>query len=315
MTRFIIRRILQSFLILLAVSAISFTVQRLTPGGPTQFAEDPRLPKEYSDQLKRDFGLDEPVHIQYVRWLQQLGQLNFGRSFQDNRPVIEKIAERLPNTLLLSGSALLISLVGIPLGIVAALKRNSRFDHGLRAFSVVINCVPHWWLGLLIFVLMVSTGVIIFPIGGVYTPGNGSPLDRLHHLILPALLAGLSGWLGFSRFMRAEMLEVISQDYIRTARAKGLAEKTVIYGHALRNALIVLVTLMGGILAGLISGGVLFEYVFSWPGMGRLAIESANQRDYPVVMALVMITASLLILGNLVADIAYGFVDPRIKYE
>jgi len=315
MSHFIIRRVIQSFFLVIAISALTFVLIRMTPGGPAQFNEDPRLPPEYAERARREFGLDEPIPVQYVKWLWQAAHLNFGRSFQDKRPVTEKIAERAPNTMLLSGTAILIGLLGVPMGILAAVRRGKFYDQFLRVFTVVINSVPHWWLGIVILILTVKTGYRIFPLAGMYTPGDGGLLDRLHHLFLPAVLLGTAAWIGFSRYMRSEMLEVVSQDYIRTAKAKGLPAHAVLFRHTLRNALIVLITLLGGTLAGLLSGAVLIENVFSWPGMGRLAIESANQRDYPMLMALSVLGAVLLIIGNLLADIAYGFVDPRIKYN
>lgn len=314
MTRFIIRRVIQSIFLLIGISAVAFFIQRLAPGGPQAFTQDPRLPPEYWEEQRRDLGLDQPIPIQYAKWLINAVQLDFGRSFQDRRPAMDKIAERAPNTMLLSGASLLVGLLGIPFGVLAALNRGSWFDHGLRVFTVLGNSMPHWWLGLVILLISART-INIFPIGGMYSIGDGGLLDRLQHLALPATIGGLAGWLTFSRFMRSEVLEVVSQDYIRTARAKGLREQVVIWRHALRNALIVVITILGGSLATLLSGSVLFENVFSWPGMGRLAIDAAFQRDYPVLMALVMIGAFLVIVGNFIADIAYGLVDPRIRYS
>jgi peptide/nickel transport system permease protein len=315
MTQFIVRRLIQSFFLLLGITAVSFALQRLAPGGPETFTEDPRLPAEYRDIQRKEFGLDQPIPVQYAKWLWQAAHLNFGRSFTDKRPVWDKISERIPNTMILAGTSILIGFLGIPLGILAALRRNGLYDHTLRAATVVVNAVPQWWLGLVILVLTVKTGFRIFPLGGMYTIGNGSPLDRLHHLILPATILALDNWIVLSRFMRSEFLDVINQDYIRTARAKGLPRRVVMTRHALRNALIPVVTILGGSLAALLSVGVLVEYVFSWPGLGRLGWEAAQQRDYPVLMALTVIGATLVILGNLMADIAYGFVDPRIKYK
>ena len=313
MTKFIIRRLIQSFFLLLAVTVVSFTLQRLAPGGPEQFVEDPRLPANYREQQRRDLGLDRPLYVQYAKWLANMAQGDFGRSFTDKRPVIDKISERLPATMLLQVSSIAVGLLGIPFGIWAALRRGGIFDNVLRAFTVVMNSIPNWWLGLMILLISVRT-VNWFPLGGMYSPTDRSLLDRLHHLILPAVVLGTDGWLTYSRFMRSEMLDVLGQDYVRTARAKGLPERIVLVKHAFRNALIVLVTIFGGLFAALVSGSLLVENVFSWPGIGRLAYESALQRDYPVLMALVVIGSSLIVLGNLVADILYGFVDPRIRY-
>lgn len=314
MTTFIIRRAMQSVMLLLGVTVLAFVLQRITPGGPEEFQLDPRLPADYAEQHRRDLGLDQPVPVQYAKWLANIVQGDFGRSFTDKRPVTDKILDRLPNTLLLSGAALLIGFLGIPLGVVAALRRGGVFDNVWRFVTVAGNAMPNWWLGLMLLVLSVNT-VNWFPLAGTQTPGDGSILDRLHHLALPAFVLGTDGLLINSRFMRSEFLDVISQDYIRTARAKGLSERTVLYGHALRNALIVLITILGGVLVGLVTGAVLVENIFSWPGMGRLFFESALQRDYPVLMGITVLTAALIILGNFLADIAYGFVDPRIRYR
>lgn len=314
MTAFIIRRLIQSFFLLLGVTVMTFTLQRLAPGGPEQFTEDPRLPVNYREQQRRDLGLDHPLPVQYGKWLLNVAQGDFGRSFTDKRPVIDKIRERLPATLLLNAAGLVVGLLGVPFGIWAALRRGGVFDNFLRIFSVVVNALPNWWIGLMILLISART-VNWFPLGGMYSIDDRSLLDRLHHLLLPALVLGTDGWILYSRFMRSEMLDVIGQDYVRTARAKGLPERAVMIRHAFRNALIVLVTLFGGLFALLLSGSLLVENVFSWPGIGRLAFESALQRDYPVLMALVVIGSSLIIVGNLVADVLYGFVDPRIRYN
>jgi peptide/nickel transport system permease protein len=311
MSRYVLRRTIQSVFLLLGISAIVFFVMRLAPGGPGAFTEDPRLGKVYQEQQRQEFGLDQPLPVQYGKWLFQALQGNFGRSYSDKRPVMDVIADRAPRTLLLSGLSLVVSLAGIVLGVVAALRRGGIFDNALRVFTVVGNAVPHWWLGLVLLLLSART-IKIFPIA---PPNNGTFREWAHFLILPVLLGALGGLLGLSRFMRSEMLEVISQDYVRTARAKGLAESAVTYSHALRNALLPIVTILGGSLAGLFSGGILFENAFSYPGLGKLAVESAFQRDLPVTMALVMISATLVIIGQLLADIAYGFVDPRVKLD
>jgi peptide/nickel transport system permease protein len=310
MTHFIIRRLIQSFLLLLVITFIGFGIMRLAPGGPAAFTENPRLPPSYAVEQRHLLGLDQPIPIQYVKWLWAVAHLDFGRSFSDQRPVMDKILERLPNTVELAGTAIVLGLLGIPLGIAAALRRGGVFDHSLRLITVIGNAIPTWWLGLVILIVSVKT-VDVFPLAGT---GEGF-LDRIHHLLLPAILLAIGDWLLYSRFMRSEMLDVLGQDYIRTARAKGLPEGRVIYGHAVRNALIVIITILGGELAALLSVGVIIESVFSWPGIGRLGWEAALQRDYPVLMALFVIGAALVIVGNFLADIAYGFVDPRIKYE
>lgn len=311
MLRYVIRRSIQSVFLLLGITIVAFTLPRLAPGGPVAFAEDPRLGREYVAQQRREFGLDQPIPVQYGKWLWQALHGNFGRSFSDKRPVMDKIVERIPNTLILTGTSLVLGLLGIPLGIYAALHRGGWFDNSLRVFTVLGNAVPHWWLGIVILIISVRT-VNWFPLGGM---GDGSLPSLARHLFLPALLGAIGGWLSLSRFMRSEFLDVIGQDYIRTARAKGVREQAVMTGHALRNALIPVITILGGSLAGLLSAGALFETTFSWPGLGRLLLEAAFARDYPLIMASVVIGTTLVILGNLLADILYGFVDPRVKYD
>ena len=310
MTHFIIRRAIQSFFLLLGVTLLSFVILHIAPGGPAAFTENPRLPPSYALEQRHALGLDQPIPVQYVKWLWQIAHLNFGRSFTDQRPAMAKILDRLPNTIELAGTALILGLLGIPIGIAAALRRGGVYDQSLRFVTVLGNAIPTWWLGLVILIVSAKT-IDIFPLDGV---GDG-PLDRIHHLMLPAVLLAIGSWLVYSRYMRSELLEVLGQDYVRTAHAKGLGERTVIVSHAVRNVLIVIITLLGGELAGLLSVGVIMESVFSWPGTGRLLWESALARDYPVLMAEVVLGSFLVVFGNFLADIAYGLVDPRIKYE
>jgi peptide/nickel transport system permease protein len=314
MARFIIRRLVQSAFILLGVSILSYALMRAAPGGLLDLQNNPRISPATIERLETQFGLRDPIPIQYLKWLGNALTLNFGVSFIDQRPVVDKIAERLPATLELSCTSLLLGLLGIPMGVFAAMHRGSWVDNVIRIFTVLGNAVPHWWLGLMILVISANT-LRIFPLGGMYTTGNDTLPDRLWHLALPALIGAMGGWIGFSRYMRSEVLEVLGQDFVRTARAKGLNERLVMTRHVLRNALIPIVTLMGGTLAALVSGSVLFESTFSWPGIGRMTVAAAFQRDYPVLMALNMLGATLVIIGNLMADIAYGWVDPRVRYD
>ena len=315
MKRYVVRRAIQSIFLLLAITFIGFMLMRLAPGGPLQFYEDPRVTPDRIKELESSLGLDQPLLIQYVKWLSGIMQGDFGRSYVSRRRVIDVIAERLPATVLLSGASMILGfLIGIPLGIYTALKRGSWFDTSARFFTVAGNAIPHWWLALILIIFFSST-LKILPSGGMYTLGNGSIPDRLWHLILPAMLGALGAWLTLSQFLRSQVLEVLRADYVTTARAKGLRERLVMTRHVLRNALLPVVTMMGGALAALISGAVLFEYVFSWPGMGRLAVESVFKRDYPVLMGLLIISSALVIFGNLLADVVYGIVDPRVQLE
>ncbi len=342
MTRYIVRRSIQSIFLILLSTIIGFTIYQLAPGGPLQFLDDdPSSTSADANRLVRIYGLDRSVPVQYLAWLagedwmpanptwrsgrclsdpdrcgRGIIRLDFGRSFFfKGRSTIEVIAERIPATFLLGATSLIISVLGgIPLGIYAALKRGKMPDHIIRVSTVLLNTVPHWWLGLLLLIILGGyLGVV--PLGGMQTIGDGSLLDRLHHLILPATVAAIGGWIGFSRILRFEMLEVLNQDYVRTARAKGLSNRVVIYRHVLRNAILPFVTGLSGIFLLILSGSVLFETVFSWPGMGRLFITAVNARDYPVMMALFVIGSFLGVLGLLMVDILYSIVDPRVKYD
>lgn len=342
MWRYIIRRSIQSFFLLWLATLISFTIYQMAPGGPVQFLDDdPRATGEDANRLTRSYGLDRPIPVQYLVWLAgedwlpanetwQSGRclsdtgrcgkgilrLDFGRSFfYKGQPAINPILERIPATLTLGLATLILSMViGIPLGIIAAFNRGRWPDHFIRVSTVLINTVPDWWLGLLLLIFLGGyLGWV--PLSGMYTIGDGSLLNRLHHLILPALVAATGGWIGYSRILRFEMLEVLNQDYVRTARAKGVPERLVMVRHVLRNALMPFVTGFGGILLIFLSGAVLFENVFSWPGMGRLFITAINSRDYPVMMAVFVIGSFVGILGLLLVDILYSIVDPRVKYD
>jgi peptide/nickel transport system permease protein len=345
LTRYIIRRGLQSLLLVWIATLIGFSVYQLAPGGPLQFLDDdPKRTVADINRLTQMYGLNRPILVQYLAWLAgedwfpilpggtswQTGQcradaercsrgiirLDFGRSFHfKGESVIGLIAERIPATFLLGFSSMIISfLIGIPSGICAAYYRGRLPDHVIRVLTVLVNTVPEWWIGLLL--LVVLGGYLgLVPLGGMETIGNGSLLDRLHHLALPALVSAIGGWISTSRIIRFEMLEVLNQDYVRTARAKGLPERLVILRHILRNAILPFVTGMGGIFLLFLSGSILFELVFSWPGMGRLGYIALNSRDYPVMMGLFVISSFLGIFGMLMVDILYSFVDPRVKYE
>jgi peptide/nickel transport system permease protein len=317
MARYVVRRLVQSVFLLLGVSILSFAIMRIAPGGPALFVgggENPRVSADYRRQIEEAYGLRDPLPVQYARWLWNVAHLDFGRSYIDQRPVIEKIAERIPASFQLALASFLLGLLGIPLGIYAALRHGGLGDQALRLLTVVGNAVPAWWLGLMILILSAST-IRIFPLGGQYTIGDGSVPDRLWHLALPAIIGATGGWITYSRFVRAEMLDVLGQDYVRTARSKGLPANVVLVRHALRNALLPLATMFGGILSLILSGSLLFEITFSWPGLGRLTVDAAYQRDYPLLMASTVLGSILVILGNLLSDISYAWVDPRVRYD
>ncbi|MEE9500244.1 MAG: ABC transporter permease [Candidatus Omnitrophota bacterium] len=323
MLSYIIRRLTHIIPILLGITIISFTVIHLAPGKPTDLMVqlNPKVDFEAREKLNQIYGLDKPLHIQYISWLKKLARFDFGRSFIDNRPVIEKILERLPITILINVLAMtIIFLFSIPIGIKSAVKRGSIFDKTTTVFVFLGFAAPSFWLGLLLmFFFGVRLGIL--PVSGIVSLDfeNYAFLDKvvdvLRHLILPVTVATVGGLAGVSRYMRQSMLNVISQDYIRTARAKGLPERAVIYKHALRNALLPIITILGLSIPGLISGSVILETIFSIPGIGRLMVESVFARDYNVIMAGLVISALLTLLGNLMADIAYVYADPRIRYK
>ncbi len=308
--------------LLLGITIICFGVMHLAPGSPTdmQTQMNPRASVEAQARLRAMYDLDKPLYEQYWIWLKKVVVFDLGTSFSsDRRPVTEKIRERIPITVLLNVlSLILILMVAIPIGVLSAVHQNSLFDRLTSVFVFVGFAVPTFWLALL---LMIFFGIHLgwLPISGLrslnyeYMPPWTAFWDLVKHLILPVLLSAFGGLAGFSRFMRSNMLEVIRQDYITTARAKGLSERVVIYKHALRNALLPVITILGLSVPGLIGGSVIFETIFAIPGMGQLFYMSVMSRDYPVIMGILYIGAILTLLGNLIADISYALADPRIR--
>ncbi|MBN2429450.1 MAG: ABC transporter permease [Deltaproteobacteria bacterium] len=319
---YLLKRLLLMIPLLLGITIISFTVIHLAPGEPTdlQTQMNPEASSELQDRLRSYYDLDKPLHVQYGKWLSRLVQLDFGNSFaQDHRPVREKIVERLPVTILINSLSIILILgVAIPIGIYSATHQNSLFDRGTTIFVFLGFAVPSFWLALL---LMDFFGVRLglLPISGLrsfgfeYLSAGAKIVDVLSHLILPVFISAFGGLAGFSRYMRSNMLEVVRQDYILTARAKGLRERTVILKHALRNALLPIITILGLSVPGLIGGSVIFETIFSIPGMGKLFYDGVMMRDYPLIMGILVIGAVLTLLGNLLADICYALTDPRIR--
>ncbi len=322
MFRYVAKRLLFMIPLLFGITVICFTVMRLAPGSPTdlQTQMNPRASVEMKERLQAMYDLDKPLHEQYLRWVAKLAVLDLGISFStDRRPVADKILERLPITILLNVlSMLMILLVAIPIGVLSAVRQDSLFDRIAGVFVFVGFAIPTFWLALL---LMIFFGVHLgwLPISGIrslnyeYLPPGMALWDLIRHLILPVLLSAFGGLAGLSRYMRANMLEVIRQDYILTARAKGLTERVVIYRHALRNALLPVITILGLSIPGLIGGSVIFETIFAIPGMGQLFYMAVMARDYPVVMGILFIGAVLTLLGNLIADVSYAVADPRIR--
>lgn len=304
------------------ITIICFSVMHLAPGSPTdmQTQMNPRAAAELQERLRAMYDLDKPLYEQYLLWVKRLVVLDLGRSFSpDRRPVTDKILERLPITISLNVlSMILIFVISVPIGVLSAVRQGSLFDKITSVIVFIGFAVPTFWLALL---LMIFFGIDLdwLPISGLrslnyeYLPPVESFLDLAKHLILPVSLAAFGGLAGLSRYMRSNMLEVIRQDYITTARAKGLSERVVIYKHALRNALLPVITLLGLSVPGLVGGSVIFETVFSIPGMGQLFYMAVMSRDYPVVMGILVIGAILTLLGNLLADLSYALADPRIR--
>jgi peptide/nickel transport system permease protein len=322
MIGYIVKRLIFMIPLLIGISIICFVVMHLAPGSPTDMETqmNPRVSAEMKERLRAMYDLDKPLHQQYLIWVKKLLVLDLGISFSsDHRPVADKILERLPITILLNVlSMILILLIAIPIGVLSAVHQNSFFDRITSIFVFTGFAMPTFWLALLLMILFgVQLGWL--PISGIrslnyeYLPAGKAFLDLIKHLIMPVLLSAFGGLAGFSRYMRANMLEVIRQDYITTARAKGLPERIVIYKHALRNALLPLVTILGLSVPGLIGGSVIFETIFAIPGMGQLFYMAVMSRDYPTVMGILFIGAVLTLLGNLLADISYALVDPRIR--
>ncbi len=346
MGRYIVRRLLQAIPLLLLISIALFALVNLAPGGPMAAqSRSRRRSAEKTEAMKREFGLDKPLPVQYIIWLvgndwmqvdsdgdgvidgygtrKGIMRGDFGYSFRNREPVIKEIGSRLWNTVyLMTITLILVAIIAIPIGILSAIKQYSAFDIAATTLSFMGQAIPEFWLGLVLILIFYATlqnpftGEPLLPSGGMYTIGEEFSIwDRIRHLILPVTM-GMVGWVAwYSRFLRSSMLEVINQDYIRTARAKGQSERVVLYKHALKNALIPLVTMFALDFPYIFAGSVFVELIFSWPGMGRLYYDAATYRDYPILLGVLIIGAGLIIISNLLADIGYAFLDPRVRYD
>ncbi|TMC29340.1 MAG: ABC transporter permease [Chloroflexi bacterium] len=317
MRTFILRRLIYAIPTLIGVSIITFAIVRLSPGDPIRLytfgARD--ITNEDIEALRRVYGLDKAMPLQYIDWLSRVVRLDFGQSFIYHKDAGSLILEILPNTLQLAVVSLVLQiLIGVPLGVVAALKRGSWVDGLVRVFGVAGHAIPAFWLGL-VLIIVFAVQLRLLPSQGMLTVGRDQwdLFDRLKHMLLPAFVLSLTGIANYSRILRTETLDVLGQDFVRTAHAKGLRERTVVFVHALRNALIPVVTALGGILAALVGGALVVETVFSWPGIGRFTFAAAIAKDYPIIQAGTMIASVLLVVSYLLRDIAYAVVDPRIK--
>lgn len=316
MGTYALRRILISIPLLLVITAIIFTLLQFTPGDPLDayIPPDQVLSVQQRDSLKAQLGLDQPKPVQYLKWLGRAVQGDLGYRIKNGEPVSRELARRLPPTLLLMGTGMGLGVVlGVLFGVIAAVKRYTTLDNLLTLLAFLGISTPAFLAGLLgLYVFSLKLGW--FPAGGYQTPGNGSVTDILRHLILPALILSVTYVAILMRYTRSSMLEVINQDYVRTARAKGITAFRVVGKHVLRNALIPVVTVIGANVAALIGGAVFLESIFSWPGTGQLYLDAIDARDYPMIMGTTLVLAAVILLANLITDLLYGLIDPRIRY-
>jgi peptide/nickel transport system permease protein len=317
LSAYVLRRLLQSIPLLVAVTMLSFALMKAAPGGPMSiYLENPDVTADDVAAIRVQLGLDDPIPVQYLKWVGSLLRLDWGYSFVTNERVIDRIAQRLPNTLdLMLVSFILTLVIAVPVGVLAAVRQYSWFDYVATGAAFFGISMPVFWFGLLMILTFAVT------LGWLPTSGNATIgaefdlVDRLRHLVMPAAVLALVSAAGYTRYIRGAMLEVIHQDYIRTARAKGLRERLIIVRHAFKNAALPFVTLIALDLPDLFTGAVVTETIFAWPGMGRLYLESLSRLDYSVLMAILTVSALLLILSNLLADLLYAYLDPRIRYR
>ena len=320
MIRFISRRLLISIPVLLGITLVAFTALSLAPGDPILARIDPSIlaqqSPEWIEQQRHELGLDQPVLVRYAKWLMGVVKGDLGFSIVTRRSIADELAFRLPATLQLMGAALLISLLlGIPFGVIAAVKQYSKLDYAMTTFTITMISTPTFFLGMLAIYVF---GVLLhlFPTSGAFTLGSPpSFLDRLSHLVLPAGILGLANAAQLMRYTRASMLETLQKEYIIVARAKGLRESTIVLRHALRNALIPVITVIGFLLPELLAGAIVTEQIFAWPGMGFMAVRAAADRDPSLLMGVVLVVGTGVLLANLLADITYAIVNPRIRYS
>jgi len=323
MLTYILKRLMMLIPLLIGISLISFFVIHLAPGKPTdvQLQLNQKVSLQVRERLEKLYGLDKPLIVQYFSWLKRLGRLDFGRSFIDDRLVIDKIRERIPITLAINFLSLcIIILIAVPIGIFSAVKEGSFFDRGMTIFVFIGFAIPAFWLALLL-IKFFGVDLHWLPVSGIrslefesYSRG-GKWLDYARHLLLPVCISAFTSLAGISRYMRTSMLGVLHQDYIRTAWAKGLTANRVYFRHALKNAILPVITILGLSIPGLIGGSVIFEQIFAIPGMGKLTYDAVMSRDYPVIMCVLIISACLTLLGNFLADLSYCLADPRIRYK
>lgn len=314
MTRYIVQRLVQAVGVVLLVSVFVFALVRLIPGDPVSIMLGENLSPEVERELIRKWGLDRPVYEQYVTWIANVARGDLGQSIRTQESVGQLVAARIPATSMLAVGAMIIAIgIGIPAGVVAAYRANTGLDYAAMLAALVGLCVPSFWLGLLLMLLF-SLRLGWFPVSGYVSPADDLGAS-LRHLVLPALALGVGLSASISRMTRSAMLDVLRQDYVRTARAKGLSERKTVLGHALRNAMMPTVTVIGLQLGFLLGGSVVVEEIFGYPGVGQLLVFAINNRDYPLIQGVVMIFALTFVIVNLLVDLSYAYLDPRIKYS
>jgi peptide/nickel transport system permease protein len=312
---YVARRLLQGLAVLFVVSVVVFVIVHAAPGGP-ELLNQPDMDPSVAREMRASLGLDDPLPAQYGRWIRNAVAGNFGKSYQHGLPTTQLLRDRIPNTLLLSGSALVMAvLLAVPLGTISALYRYSWLDYLATVIAFAGVSIPVFWLAILmIIVFSVQLGWL--PSSGMVTVGVAFSLrDLVAHLVMPALVLATFPLAQLTRYVRSSMVDVLAQDYIRTARAKGLPETALLARHALRNALIPMLTVLGVLTPRLLGGAVITETIFAWPGLGRLAVDAAITRDYPVIMTVTLLVSALVVVSNLITDLLYGIVDPRISLE
>ncbi|EGT3652197.1 binding--dependent transport system inner membrane component family protein [Clostridioides difficile CD149] len=313
MLKLILNRVKVLIPMLILISILSFGLLELAPGDPADAYINPLMSSQDIENIRVDMGLDKPAYIRYLNWLKNTLSGNLGISYINHMPVTEQIMEKMGNTFILMGTSLIFSiLVAIPLGIFLAVNKNSITSKVSSVFNYIGVSIPSFWIGM-ILISIFSVKLNIFPSGGMHTIGNDSIGDLVKHLVLPVITLGLYNTAIFTNYVEASVNEQLKKQYVITARAKGLSEKVILFKHVLKNSLTSLVTILGMSIQKLVTGAFVTEVVFSWPGMGRLMIDSIFSRDYTVIMAITMLSALFLILGNLVADILYLLIDPKIK--
>lgn len=320
MIAYIARRLLQMIPLVLGVTFLSFAIINLMPGSPVmRLRDNPKIRPEAALALEKQLGLDQPWPVRYVQWLGNLAHGDLGVSLYNQLPVADRIWAAIPNTLLLAVTSLVIALaIAVPLGIYAAVRHGSAFDRASSVSSVALYSMPDFWLALLLVIFFAlkfkEWGLPALPVGGMTDArGGGDFMDRLRHLILPVAALSLVQIGSWAVFFRSSMLETLSQEYIRTARSKGLVERQILYLHAFKNAFLPLITIVGLALPGLLGGALFIETIFAWPGMGRLTYEAVGRRDYTMIMATTLMFSVLTMLSNLIADVLYATLDPRIR--